>query len=171
MSDIGLGIGQVLSKDPKEFNPAVYQTVQHLGKHEAVFFRKLLHSPGLFEFFPEDTDLPPFDTRERHWARRPCHKPPGHYSGLSRGSPRRIQSPHCPGASGRLAQLRTLLTPQVCSVIPRVYISMAGFTEARCRAVWRIVSASRPVISAARSGGYSITFFSSSSKPVQQDFT
>jgi len=61
--------------------------------------------------------------------------------------------PTFPRSIWRFAQDRTLFTPLVCSVMPSVYISMAGLTDARRRARVRIVSASTPLISAARSGG------------------
>jgi hypothetical protein len=80
-------------------------------------------------------------------------------------------TPTLPKSIWRLAQDITLLTPQMCSVMPSVYISIAGLMEAIVRASSRIVSAGIPLILAAFSGVYSITFFFNSSNPSVQDST
>ena len=52
MADVGLGIGQVLPEDIKELDLAIDQAVHHLGHHQAVLFRELLHPPGGLELGP-----------------------------------------------------------------------------------------------------------------------
>ena len=50
--DVGLGIGQVFPEHIEELDLAVHQAVHHLGHHQAVLFRELLHTPGGLELGP-----------------------------------------------------------------------------------------------------------------------